>query len=113
MLVVFAVFFIVCVIFVLNFVIFINMKGLGLVIFMSGMVVCGMLFCFVFGDFDFFVVFVIVCAGVITAVVINLIESLWIGVVAGLLLGVFCGLVNGFVIVKLKINVLITILVTM
>ena len=52
-------------------------------------------------------------AGVTTAVVINLTESLWIGVAAGLLLGVLCGLVNGFVIAKLKINALITTLATM
>ena len=51
---------------------------------------------------------VIACAGVTTAVVINLTESLWIGVAAGLLLGILCGLVNGFVIAKLKINALIT-----
>lgn len=113
MLVVFAVLFIACAIFVLNFATFINMKGLGLAIFMLGMVACGMLFCFAFGDFDFFVAFVIACAGVTTAVVINLTESLWIGVAAGLLLGVFCGLVNGFVIAKLKINALITTLATM
>ena len=52
-------------------------------------------------------------AGVTTAVVINLTESLWIGVAAGLLLGILCGLVNGFVIAKLKINALITTLATM
>lgn len=44
MLVVFAVVFIGCVIFVPNFGSFINMKGLGLAISMSGMVACGMLF---------------------------------------------------------------------
>lgn len=45
MLVVFAVLFIGCVIFVPNFASFVNMKGLGLAISMSGMVACGMLFC--------------------------------------------------------------------
>ena len=45
MLVVFAVLFIACAIFVPNFATFINMKGLGLAISMSGMVACGMLFC--------------------------------------------------------------------
>ncbi len=44
MLVVFAVLFIGCVIFVPNFASFVNMKGLGLAISMSGMVACGMLF---------------------------------------------------------------------
>ncbi len=113
MLVVFAVLFIACAIFVPNFATFINMKGLGPAISMSGMVACGMLFCLASGDFDLSVASVIACAGVTTAVVINLTESLWIGVAAGLLLGILCGLVNGFVIAKLKINALITTLATM
>lgn len=83
MLVVFAVLFIACAIFVPNFATFINMKGLGLAISMSGMVACGMLFCLASGDFDLSVASVIACAGVTTAVVINLTESLWIGVAAG------------------------------
>jgi L-arabinose transport system permease protein len=65
--------------FVPNFASFINMKGLGLAISMSGMVACGMLFCLASGDFDLSVASVIACAGVTTAVVINLTESLWWG----------------------------------
>ncbi len=53
MLVVFAVLFIACAIFVPNFATFINMKGLGLAISMSGMVACGMLFCLASGDLTF------------------------------------------------------------
>ena len=83
MLVVFAVLFIGCVIFVPNFASFINMKGLGLAISMSGMVACGMLFCLASGDFDLSVASVIACAGVTTALVINLTESMWIGIAAG------------------------------
>lgn len=113
MLVVFAVVFIGCVIFVPNFGSFINMKGLGLAISMSGMVACGMLFCLASGDFDLSVASVIACAGVTTAVVINMTESLWLGGGAGLLLGAACGFVNGFVIARLKINALITTLATM
>lgn len=113
MLVVFAVLFLVCSLFVPNFATFINMKGLGLAVSMSGMVACGMLFCLASGDFDLSVASVIACAGVTTAVVINMTESLWIGVAAGLLLGILCGLVNGFVIARLKINALITTLATM
>ena len=113
MLVVFAALFVACAIFVPNFATFINMKGLGLAISMSGMVACGMLFCLASGDFDLSVASVIACAGVTTAVVINMTESLWIGVFAGLLLGVISGLVNGFVIARLKINALITTLATM
>ena len=56
---------------------------------MSGMVACGMLFAaWLPVTFDLSVASVIACAGVTTAVVINLTESLWIGVAAGLLLGV-------------------------
>ncbi|WP_413738929.1 L-arabinose ABC transporter permease AraH [Sodalis sp. RH21] len=113
MLVVFVVLFIACSVFVPNFASFINMKGLGLAISMSGIVACGMLFCLASGDFDLSVASVIACAGVTTAVVINMTESLWLGVAAGLLLGALCGLVNGFVIAKLKINALITTLATM
>jgi len=111
MLVVFALLFIVCAIFVPNFGTFINMKGLGLAMSMSGMVACGMLFCLASGDFDLSIASVI--AGVVTAVVINMTESLWIGVAAGLLLGMATGFVNGFVIARLKINALITTLATM
>lgn len=113
MLVVFAELFIGCAIFVPNFASFVNMKGLGLAISMSGMVACGMLFCLASGDFDLSVASVIACAGVTTAVVINLSESLWLGIAAGLLLGALSGLVNGFVIARLKINALITTLATM
>ncbi|ARF50250.1 L-arabinose ABC transporter permease AraH [Pantoea stewartii] len=113
MLVVFALLFIACAIFVPNFGSFINMKGLGLAMSMSGMVACGMLFCLASGDFDLSVASVIACAGVVTAVVINMSESLWLGVAAGLLLGVITGFINGFVIARLKINALITTLATM
>ncbi|MGM3173218.1 L-arabinose ABC transporter permease AraH [Dickeya lacustris] len=113
MLVVFAALFLACALFVPNFATFVNMKGLGLAISMSGMVACGMLFCLASGDFDLSVASVIACAGVTTAVVINLSSSLWLGVGAGLLLGVAFGLLNGFVIARLKINALITTLATM
>ena len=66
MLVVFALLFIVCAIFVPNFGTFINMKGLGLAMSMSGMVACGMLFCLASGDFDLSIASVIACAGVVT-----------------------------------------------
>ncbi|MDV0928504.1 hypothetical protein RZP59_11170, partial [Citrobacter freundii] len=66
MLVVFAVLFLVCSLFVPNFATFINMKGLGLAVSMSGMVACGMLFCLASGDFDLSVASVIACAGVTT-----------------------------------------------
>lgn len=65
---------------------------------MSGMVACGMLFCLASGDFDLSVASVIACVGVTTAVVINIMGSLWLGVFAGLMLGVVEGFINGFVI---------------
>lgn len=113
MLVVFAVLFIACMIFIPNFASWINMRGLGLAISMSGMVACGMLFCLASGDFDLSVASIIACAGVTTAVVINHTESIMIGIGAGLLLGLAFGLLNGFVIARLKINALITTLATM
>jgi L-arabinose transport system permease protein len=113
MLVVFAVLFIICALFVPNFSSFINMKGLGLAISMSGMVSCGMLFCLASGDFDLSIASVIACSGVATAVVINYTDSLLIGVGAGIFLGLLTGLINGYVIAYMKINALITTLATM
>ena len=72
MLVVFAVLFLGCALFVPNFATFIDMKGLGLAISMSGMVACGMLFCLASGDFDLSVASVIACAGVTAAGVIKI-----------------------------------------
>lgn len=110
---VFVVLFIVCSIFVPNFASVINMKGLGLAVSMSGMVGCAMLFTLACGDLDLSVASVIACAGVVTAVAINMTESVVLGIGAGLLSGVFFGALNGFVIAKLKINALITTLATM
>lgn len=113
MLLIFFVIFISACIFIPNFATVVNMKGLGLAISMSGMVACGMLFCLAAGEIDLSVASVIACAGVVTAVVINLTQSVWIGVLSGIGLGAAVGLVNGFVIAKLKINSLITTLASM
>jgi len=113
MLVVFAALFAACSIFVPNFASYINMKGLGLAMSMSGIVACGMLFCLASGDFDLSIASVIACAGVTTAVIINKTDSLFIGIFAGLMVGIICGLINGLVIAWLKINALITTLATM
>ncbi len=78
------------------------MKGLGLAISMSGMVACGMLFCLASGDFDLSVASVIACAGVTTAVVINLSESLWLGIAAGLLLGRLVAWLTAFLLRALR-----------
>lgn len=113
MLVIFASLFIVCSFVIPNFASFINMKGLGLAISLSGMVACGMMLCLASGDFDLSVGSVIACAGVTTAIVINSTESVFIGIIAGLGLGILVGFINGFVVAVLKINALITTLATM
>ncbi|MFM2486426.1 L-arabinose ABC transporter permease AraH [Celerinatantimonas yamalensis] len=113
MLMVFVALFILCCLFVPNFSSFINMKGLGLAISMSGMIACASLFCLACGDLDLSVASVVACAGVVTAVSINATGSVVLGIIAGLLSGVFFGLINGFVIAKLKVNALITTLATM
>ena len=89
MLTVFAVLFLACCFLVPNFASFINMKGLGLAISMSGMIACAMLFCLACGDLDLSVASVVACSGVVTAVVINMTESVFVGVGAGLLSGLF------------------------
>ncbi|MCE7627472.1 L-arabinose ABC transporter permease AraH, partial [Vibrio fluvialis] len=113
MLMVFAGLFLLCCLFVPYFATFVNMKGLGLAISMSGMVACAMLFCLACGDLDLSVASVIACSGVVTAVAINATSSVVLGIGAGLLSGVLFGLLNGFVIAKLQINALITTLATM
>src|SRR5687767_7048781 len=52
MLLVFAVLFVACSLFVPNFFTTINMRGLALAVSLAGMVACGMLFCLAAGDFD-------------------------------------------------------------
>lgn len=113
MLLIFFVIFVASCIFIPNFATVINMKGLGLSISMSGMVACGMLFCLAAGEIDLSVASVIACSGVVTAVVLNQTQSIFLGVGAGLSLGALIGLINGFVIAKLKINSLITTLASM
>lgn len=113
MLTVFLALFILCSLFVPNFFSLVNVRGLGLSVTLSGMVACGMLFCLAAGDFDLSVASVIACAGVTTAVVINMTESLAMGIFAGLMVGVVVGFINGIVVAVLKINALITTLATM
>ncbi len=113
MLTVFAVLFLLCVVFVPNFGSMINMRGLGLAISMSGMIACAMLFCLACGDLDLSVASIVACSGVVTAVAINSTESVTLGIGAGLLSGVAFGLFNGFIIAKLRVNALITTLATM
>jgi L-arabinose transport system permease protein len=113
MLVVLAILFLGCSLFVENFFSWPNMRGLALAVSMTGMVSCTMLFCLAAGDFDLSIGSVVACAGVLAAVVMNRTESITAGIIAALLLGAAVGFVNGFVVAKLKINALITTLATM
>lgn len=113
MLSVFAIIFTICCVLVPNFASFINMKGLGLAVSMSGLVGCGMMLCLASGDFDLSVASIIACSGVVCSVAINATGNIFIGAAAGILIGVLFGLLNGFVVAKLKINAFITTLATM
>lgn len=113
MLLVLALLFIGCSVFVDNFLTWRNMEGLALAVTTIGMVSCTMLFCLAAGDFDLSIGSVVACAGVLAAVVMTRTNSVALGVLAGLGLGAASGAVNGVVVARLKINALITTLATM
>jgi len=113
MLLVLALLFLGCSLFVDNFLSWRNLQGLALAVSMTGMVACTMLFCLAAGDFDLSIGSVVACAGVIAAIVINQTGSIGIGVTTAITFGIVVGLVNGFVVAKLRINALITTLATM
>ncbi len=113
MLLVLALLFVACSIFVKDFCTGINLRGLLLSVSTTGMVSCTMLFCLASGNFDLSVGSVLACAGVLTAVVMNKTGSVALGVAAGLALGATVGFANGFVVAKGKINALITTLASM
>jgi L-arabinose transport system permease protein len=113
MLLVLALLFVGCSVFVDNFLTWRNMQGLALAVSTIGMVACTMLFCLAAGDFDLSIGSVVACAGVLAAVVMTRTGSITLGVLAGLGLGAVAGYTNGFVVARLKINALITTLATM
>ena len=113
MLVVLAILFLGCSLFVENFLSWRNMQGLALAVSMTGMVACTMLFCLAAGDFDLSISSVVACAGVVAALVMNRTDSILLGVFAGLACGAVSGFVNGYVVAKLRINALITTLASM
>lgn len=113
MLLVLAILFIGCSLFVENFFSWPNMKGLALAVSTTGIVACTMLFCLAAGDFDLSIGAVTACSGVVAALVMNKTESITIGILAGLGCGAVSGLLNGYVVAQLKINALITTLATM
>jgi L-arabinose transport system permease protein len=112
MLLVLALLFLGCALFVDNFFSWVNMRGLALSVSMTGMVACTMLFCLAAGDFDLSIGSVVACAGVVAAVVMNK-SGVAAGIATALAFGGLVGLVNGFVVAKLKINALIATLATM
>jgi len=113
MLVVFALLFGGCAVWVDDFLSWANMKGLALSVSTIGMVACTMLFCLASGDFDLSVGSVVACSGVLAAVVIDRTGKVALGVLAGVAAGGIVGLFNGVIIAKCKINALITTLATM
>jgi len=113
MLLILAVLFICCAIFVENFFTTQNLKGLLLAVSTVGMVSCTMLFCLASGNFDLSVGTLVPCAGVIAAIVTAKTGSYTLGLSTGLLVGVLVGCFNGFIVAICRINPLITTLATM
>jgi len=102
-----------CALFVPHFSSWGNTEGLLLSVATVGMVSCTMLFCLASGNFDLSVGSVVACSGVVAAVVMQKSDSVIVGVLAALASGAFVGLVNGLVVARLSINPLITTLATM
>jgi L-arabinose transport system permease protein len=113
MLLVLAVLFITCSLFVDNFLTVTNLRGLALAVATIGMVACTMMFCLAAGDFDLSVGSVVAFAGVLGATVMNSTGSVAAGIAAALASGALIGLVNGLFVAKVGINALITTLASM
>ncbi len=113
MLLVLALLYLGCALFVPHFSSWTNTEGLLLSVATVGMVSCTMLFCLASGNFDLSVGSVVACAGVVAAVVMQRTDSVLLGVLAALASGALVGLVNGLVVARLSINPLITTLATM
>ena len=113
MLVVFALLFAACALFVEDFFSWVNVKGLALAVSQIGMVGCTMLFCLASGDFDLSVGSVVACSGVVAAVVTDAVGSVLLGMLTGVLVGGAVGLCNGVVISRFRINALIATLAMM
>ncbi|RXK54524.1 L-arabinose ABC transporter permease AraH [Oleiharenicola lentus] len=113
MLVVLAVLFLICALFVDNFLTVVNLRGLALAVATIGMVACTMMFCLAAGDFDLSVGSVVAFAGVLGATVMNRTGSVAAGVAAALGAGALTGFANGLFVARLGINALITTLASM
>lgn len=113
MLLVLAGLFLVCSLFVENFLSAANLRGLALAVSTIGMIACTMMFCLAAGDFDLSVGSVVAFAGVLGATVMNATGSVAAGFAAALASGALIGLVNGLFVARLGINALITTLASM
>lgn len=113
MLLVLALLFIGCSLFVDNFLTVVNLRGLALAVSTIGMISCTMMLCLAAGDFDLSVGSVVAFSGVLGAVVMNATGSVVTGVAAALGSGALIGFVNGVFVARVGINALITTLATM
>ncbi len=113
MLLVLAGLFLVCALFVGNFLSAANLRGLALAVSTTGMIACTMMFCLAAGDFDLSVGSVVAFAGVLGATVMNATGSVAAGFTAALASGALVGFVNGVFVARLGINALITTLASM
>src|SRR3954462_12047839 len=113
MLLVLAVLFIGCSVFVDNFLTVTNLRGLALAVVTIGLVACTMMLCLAAGGFDLSVGSIVAFAGVLGATVMNATGSIALGVGATLAAGAFIGFCNGALVARLGINALIATLATM
>jgi L-arabinose transport system permease protein len=113
MLLVLAALFLICSLFVDNFLTVTNLRGLALAVATIGMVACTMMFCLAAGDFDLSVGSVVAFAGVLGATVMNSTGSVAAGFAAALASGALIGFTNGVFVARLGINALITTLASM
>ena len=113
MLLVLAGLFLVCSLFVDNFLTVTNLRGLALAVATIGMVACTMMFCLASRDFDLSVGSTIAFAGVLGAIVLERTGSVGLAIAGGLGAGALIGAGNGVLIAYLRVNALIATLATM
>lgn len=113
MLLVLAAIFLICSVFVENFLTVTNLRGLALAVATIGMIACTMMFCLAAGDFDLSVGSVVAFAGVLGATVMNATGNVVAGFAAALASGALIGFINGVFVARLGINALITTLASM
>lgn len=105
--------FVILSIFVPYFFTWVNFKGLLLSVASLGMIACTMMFCLASKDFDLSVGSQIAFAGVFSAIMINMTNSLIVSIIVVVVVGLAFGLFNGVLITKVGINAFITTLGTM